>query len=577
VKREQLQKRIAVAAKREPADIVVKNGKIVNVFTHEIIEEDIAIVDGVIAGIGKYEGRRTIDANGKYVCPGLIDGHVHIESAMVRPREFTKVVVPHGVTTVITDPHEIANVAGSDGIRFMLDDSENIPLDVYVMLPSCVPATSFEHAGAVLTAEDLEPFFSHPRVIGLAEVMDYPALLQKDSHLIDKLLATLRYTTRIDGHAAGLDAGAINVYTSAHIKTDHECVTAEEALDRVRRGMYVLMRQGTVAKDVKRLLPAVRPETARRFLFCTDDKHLDDLVTEGSVDYNIRLAIEGGIDPITAIQMATINAAECYQLPAKGAIAPGYDADFLLVDDLLTFSITDVYKAGMLVAQNGVYVGPKTITEVKESKRIIHSVHAPNLKEEDIQIPLAGAANVIQIIPNSLHTIHHIDNVRIENGMFVPSVETDTLKLVVVERHRRLGHVGVGIVKGFGICEGAIASSVAHDSHNIIAVGTNDRDIVTAIERLCQIGGGLAIAKHGNVLADLPLDLGGLMSSASYEIVYGQLEQLHQSLKDIGSPTSFNPFVTLSFLALPVIPELKMTDRGLFDARRFQHIPVEAR
>lgn len=577
MKREQLQKRIAVAAKREPADIVVKNGKIVNVFTHEIIEEDIAIVDGVIAGIGKYEGRQTIDANGKYVCPGLIDGHVHIESAMVRPREFAKVVVPHGVTTVITDPHEIANVAGSDGIRFMLDDSENVPLDVYVMLPSCVPATSFEHAGAILTAEDLEPFFSHPRVIGLAEVMDYPALLQKDSHLIDKLLTTLQYTTRIDGHAAGLDAGAINVYTSAHIKTDHECLTAEEALDRVRRGMYVLMRQGTVAKDVKRLLPAVRPETARRFLFCTDDKHLDDLVTEGSIDYNIRLSMECGIDPITAIQMATINAAECYQLPTKGAIAPGYDADFLLVDDLFTFSITDVYKAGMLVAQNGVYVGPETMTEVKVSKRITHSVHVPNIKEEDIQIPLAGAANVIQIIPNSLHTIHHIDNVRIENGLFVPSVETDTLKLVVVERHRCSGYVGVGIVKGFGICEGAIASSVAHDSHNIIAVGTNDRDIVTAIERLCQIGGGLAITKQGNVLADLPLDLGGLMSSASYEIVYRQLERLHQSLKDIGSPASFNPFVTLSFLALPVIPELKMTDRGLFDVKRFQHIPVEAR
>ncbi|MBA2874832.1 adenine deaminase [Thermaerobacillus caldiproteolyticus] len=578
MKKHSLIKRIAVASKKEQADIVVKNGKIVNVFTHEIIEEDIAIVDGVIAGIGKYEGKITIDANGKYICPGLIDGHVHIESAMVRPSEFAKVVVPHGVTTVITDPHEIANVAGIDGIQFMLDDSEHVPLDVYVMIPSCVPSTPFEHAGAALTAKDLEPLFSHPRVIGLAEVMDYPALLQGDSHIIDKLVTTFRYTNRVDGHAAGLNVDAINVYTSAQIKTDHECVNAEEALDRVRRGMYVLLRQGTVAKDLERLIPAVNPQTSRRFLFCTDDKHVDDLLSEGSIDYNVRLAIQNGIDPVTAIQMATINAAQCYQLHTKGAIAPGYDADFLLLDDLETMNITHVYKAGVLVAENGAYVLNQQNKVTKIDEKLFHSMNAPKITADDIQIHFTKGrtAHVIQVIPNNLHTKHIIENVDVENGVFVPSIEKDVLKLIVVERHKRLGHIGVGIVKGFGIKCGAIASSVAHDSHNIIAVGTNDADLAAAANYLNEIGGGLVIVKNGIVLASLPLEIGGLMSSSGYQTVYKQLKELNKALSDIGASQQFNPFVTLAFLALPVIPELKITDKGLFDVKVFQHISVEA-
>ncbi|MCZ0755950.1 adenine deaminase [Anoxybacillus sp. J5B_2022] len=569
-------KQLAVASKRQLADVVVKNGKIVNVFTHEIIQADIAIADGKIVGIGAYDGHTIIDAQGKYVCPGLIDGHVHIESSMVTPSEFSRVVVPHGVTTVITDPHEIANVAGTEGIEFMLNDSEHIPLDVYVMLPSCVPATAFEHAGATLHAEHLAPFLSHPRVLGLAEVMDYPALLHGQQQMLDKLTITLQAGKLIDGHLAGLNETAINVYRSAMVHTDHECVTVSEALERIRRGMYVLIREGSVAKDLNKLLPAVNTYNARRFLFCTDDKHIDELVTEGSIDHHIRLAIQAGMEPITAIQMATLNAAECYRLYTKGAIAPGYDADFLFVEDLQSFSITHVYKNGILVAENG-----KARFSVDKAahieKTITHSVYAKNVTHADLQIPFTrgNTANVIQIIPNHLHTKRLVTQVEVENDVFQPSVERDLLKLVVVERHRGLG-VGVGIVNGFQLKKGAIASSIAHDSHNITATGTNDDDIIVAIEQIKNINGGLVVVENGRVLADLPLEIGGLMTAKSYEEVLERLQTIHDALMTIGASNEFNPFITLAFLALPVIPELKLTDQGLFDVSSFQFIDVEA-
>ncbi|MED0686520.1 adenine deaminase [Anoxybacillus ayderensis] len=568
-------KQLAVASKKQFADVVVKNGKIVNVFTHEIVQADIAIAEGKIVGIGTYDGHTVIDAKGKYVCPGLIDGHVHIESSMVTPSEFARVVVPHGVTTVITDPHEIANVAGTKGIEFMLNDSNDIPLDVYVMLPSCVPATDFEHAGATLHAEQLAPFFSHPRVLGLAEVMDYPSLLEGKQQMLAKLTAAIEANKLIDGHLAGLDETAVNVYRSANVHTDHECVTVDEALARVQRGMYVLIREGSVAKDLHKLLPAVNTYNARRFLFCTDDKHIDELVTEGSIDHHIRLAIQAGIEPITAIQMATLNAAECYRLYTKGAIAPGYDADFLLVDDLQSFSITHVFKKGTLVAENG----RATFSVAKTTsidKTIIQSVHAKKVTKEDIQIPFTrgNCANVIQIIPNHLHAKHLITEVHVENGAFQPSLEQDLLKLVVVERHRGLG-AGVGIVNGFQLKKGAIASSIAHDSHNIIATGTNDDDIITAIEHIQSINGGLVVVENGRVLAHLPLEIGGLMTAKSYEEVLERLQTIHDALMTIGASNEFNPFITLAFLALPVIPQLKLTDQGLFDVSSFQFIDVE--
>lgn len=569
-------KQLAVASKRQIADIVVKNGKIVNVFTHDIIEGDIAITDGKIVGIGTYDGHTIIDAQGKYVCPGLIDGHVHIESSMVTPSEFARVIVPHGVTTAITDPHEIANVSGTKGIEFMLNDSNNIPLDVYVMLPSCVPATDFEHAGATLHAEHLAPFFSHPRVLGLAEVMDYPSLLEGKQPMLAKLAAAMEANKLIDGHLAGLDETAVNVYRSANVHTDHECVTIDEAIARIQRGMYVLIREGSVAKDLNKLLPAVNTYNARRFLFCTDDKHIDELVTEGSIDHHIRLAIQAGMNPLTAIQMATLNAAECYRLYTKGAIAPGYDADFLFVEDLHAFSITHVYKKGKLVAQNG----RATFSVEKTNsidKAITQSIHAKEITKQHIQIPFlhGNKANVIQIIPNHLHTKRLVTEVDVEHGVFQPSVERDLLKLVVVERHRGLG-VGVGIVNGFQLKKGAIASSIAHDSHNIIATGTNDNDIIVAIEHIKHINGGLAVVDNGHVLADLPLEISGLMTAKRFEDVLERLQKIHDALITIGASDEFNPFITLAFLALPVIPELKLTDQGLFDVSSFQFIDVEA-
>ncbi|MCY7484068.1 adenine deaminase [Paenibacillus alvei] len=571
--------RIAAAGRRKPADLVITNGKIVDVFNLEIMEGDIAIVDGMIVGIGgSYEGERVIDAEGRYIAPSFIDTHVHIESAMVTPAEFARVVLPHGVTTVITDPHEIANVVGTAGIQYMLDASENLPLDVYIMLPSCVPCTPFEHAGAKLDAGSLEPFYAHPRVLGLAEVMDYPSVRRGDD-MVDKLLSSHRNGRMIDGHGAGLDEEAINVYRAVGIRNDHECVTAEEARVRLRRGMYVMLREGSVAKDVEALIPAVTASNARRCVFCTDDKHLDELLHEGSVDHNARLAIRCGLDPLQAIQMASLNAAECFGLHTKGAIAPGYEADFLLLDNLHDLTIAQVYKAGNRVGDNGQYTGPQLHSAVIPSQ-LMKTVHLPDITERDLQIELGNQerhCHIIGINPNSLITTHLVEAVDIENGYFRSSVEKDQLKIAVFERHHHTGCVGLGIVKGFGIQSGAIASTVAHDSHNLVVAGSNDRDMLTAIQALRQMEGGLVVTSGGKVLAAIELPLAGLMAINGYTKVLEDMEQLNEALARIGASQEFNPFVTLSFLCLPVIPELKLTDMGLFDFSSFTHIPVSAK
>ncbi|MBG9733423.1 adenine deaminase [Paenibacillus alvei] len=572
--------RIAAAGRRKPADLVITNGKIVDVFNLEIMEGDIAIVDGMIIGIGgSYEGDRVIDAEGRYIAPSFIDTHVHIESAMVTPAEFARVVLPHGVTTVITDPHEIANVVGTDGIQYMLDASENLPLDVYVMLPSCVPCTPFEHAGAKLDAGSLEPFYAHPRVLGLAEVMDYPSVRRGDDDMVDKLLSSHRNGRMIDGHGAGLDEEAINVYRAVGIRNDHECVTAEEARARLRRGMYVMLREGSVAKDVEALIPAVTSSNARRCVFCTDDKHLDELLHEGSVDHNARLAIRCGLDPLQAIQMASLNAAECFGLHTKGAIAPGYEADFLLLDNLHDLTIAQVYKAGNRVGDNGQYTGPQ-LHSADIPSQLMKTVHLPDITERDLQIELGNQernCHIIGINPNSLITTHLVEAVDIENGYFRSSVEKDQLKIAVFERHHHTGCVGLGIVKGFGIQSGAIASTVAHDSHNLVVAGSNDRDMLTAIQALRQMEGGLVVTSGGEVLAAIELPLAGLMAINGYTKVLEDMEQLNEALARIGASQEFNPFVTLSFLCLPVIPELKLTDMGLFDFSSFTHIPVSAK
>jgi adenine deaminase len=576
--KEKLKIQILTSAKKIPADLVIKNGKIVNVFTGEIMEGDIAVTAGSFVGIGTYEGAHTIDAKGQYIVPGFIDGHVHIESAMVPPLEFAKVVLPHGVTTVIADPHEIGNVSGSEGIDYMLRASAGLPLDVFIALPSCVPATPFENAGATLTAEPLAPFLEHPRVLGLGEVMDFPSVAGVKESMIDKLFLAKENKAHIDGHAAGISREQLNIYPTAGIRTDHECVNAKEAKDRLDLGMYLMIREGSAAKDLKALLPAVTSANSHRCLFVTDDKHLDDLVEEGSVDHNVRLAIQNGIPPITAIQMATLNAAECFNLRFLGAIAPGYQADFLLIDDLERLEIRKVYKKGELVADDGQIVLPSLMNQApaQPPDKIVNSMRMKKLELRDLSIRLeANKCHVIEIIPNSLVTKHIIEEVDTANGEFISSPAKDQLKMAVIERHKALGSVGLGIVKGFGLRKGAIAATVAHDSHNLLVVGVSDADILAAIQHLEETKGGIVVVCNGTVLASLPLPIAGLMSDQPFDVVYKKVKALNQAALSIGAAPTFNPFLTLSFLALPVIPHLKLTDMGLFEFDSFKHIAVE--
>ncbi|WLR47737.1 adenine deaminase [Halobacillus litoralis] len=575
MKIETLKKRIKVANKERPADTVIKNAQIVDVFNGEIILKDVAIVDGFIAGLGEYEGKEVIDAQGQYMAPSFIDSHVHIESSMVPPSEFAKVVLPHGVTTVITDPHEIGNVLGSNGIQFMLDDAKDLPLDFHFMLPSSVPATPFETSGAELQAADLQPFLNDSQVLGLGEVMDYSSLRDADPLLLKKIAQTIQAGGYVDGHLAGLNDDAVNIYASSGVQTDHECNTTEEALARLQRGMYVSIREGSAAKDLLALLPVVNEKNARRCLFCTDDKHIDDLLDEGSIDHHIRLATAEGFDPITAIQMATINPAECYGLHHKGAIAPGYMADFLFFKDLRALEVTQVFKEGKKVADQGTMV-KKPSPSSSSSQNITNSVHIPYLSKEQLRIPIneSQEGNIIIINKNQIRTDHLIEEVEVESGDFQPSVSKDQLKLVVVERHHHTGNIGLGIVKGMGLLKGAIATTIAHDSHNIVAVGTNDEDLLKAIQHLGEIGGGMTLFHEGNPLSSLPLPIAGLMSDQGYEKVAHQLVGIHKDLSTLGFTNDFNPFLTLSFLTLPVIPSLKLTDKGLYSTKEAKHISV---
>ena len=573
-----LEKRISVSAKKTPADLVVKNGMIVNVFTGELMSGDIAIVDGVIAGIGSYEGAKIIDAHNKIIIPGLIDGHVHIESSLLTPKEFSKIVLQHGVTSVVTDPHEIANVAGVNGIQFMIDEATRLPMDIYMMLSSCVPATKFENNGALLNAEELSPFLSAPEVLGLAEVMDFASVKNGDSFMMDKIAMVQESNGLIDGHAAGLTKEELNIYMAAGIRTDHESINAKEAKDRLDMGMYLMIREGTVAKDLMALLPAVTAKNSRRCLFVTDDKLIDDLLEEGSIDHIIRLAIQNGLDPITAIQMGTLNTAECFNLNHLGAIAPGYQADFLILDDLETVSIKQVFKKGVCISDNGKLNESLFKNEIGKGLKgpELARINVQELTVEALLIPLTDSiCNVIEIIPNSLVTNHLKEEVTIEEGCFVPSIQKDQLKIAVIERHNGMNHIGLGLVKGFRLKKGAIATTVAHDSHNIVVVGTSDQEMLKAVKQVIETNGGLAVVEGEEVLASLALPVAGLMTEMEYPVVNEQLKALNQAVFTIGESINFNPFLTLSFLTLPVIPKLKITDLGLFDFERSAHIPIQ--
>ncbi len=570
---------ISSSQNNSKADFILRNAQVADVFNLVWRKADVVVKNGLIVAIdieGKFEADIVEDATGKYVIPGLIDGHIHIESSMLPPSEFSKILLPHGITTVITDPHEIANVAGAEGIQYMLDDAENAEMDIHVMLPSSVPATSFENAGATLKAKDLAPFLNHPKVLGLAEVMDFPSVLNGNEDMMQKIAQTEAKNLVIDGHGAGLTAKQIRGYRVAGIQTDHECVTADEARTRIQQGMYVLIREGSAAKNLRDVLPAVTPTNARRFLFCTDDKHLDELIKEGSINHDIALAIKEGLEPLQAIQLATLNAAECYRLKNKGAVAEGYVADLILLDNVTTCKPQAVWKDGKKVVENGQLIRKVTKSESVPAS-VLQSVHIPKLTAQDLEIPFkkGNQANIIEIVPNQLITHKKIATVQVENHVFVPSIDKDYLKLAVIERHHQLGTIGLGIVHGFGLQKGAVATTVAHDSHNALVCGTNDADMLVALDTLQKMQGGYVVIADGKVLSALPLPIAGLMTNLNAEDAEKQLHDLHHALFQLNPDLDFHLFLTLSFIALPVIPSIKITDTGLFDVINFKHITIE--
>lgn len=565
-----IKKRIDIAAGRIEADLVLKNAKIIDVFSEEIIEGDIAICNDRIAGIGEYSGKEEMDLDGKYVAPGLIDGHVHIESSMVTPVQFAKAIVPHGTTTIIADPHEIANVCGLDGIEYILEESKDIPLDVFVMLPSCVPATAFENSGAKLSAEELEKMIDTDRVLGLGELMDYPAVIGGNEEVLKKI--KIAGDKVKDGHGPDIAGKELNAYITAGIKTEHECTTIEEMQNRIRLGMYVLVREGSAARNLEVLARGITKSNLRRVLFCTDDRHPEDILNDGHIDNNIRLAIKNGIDPISAIKVASLNAAECYRLYDRGAVAPGYVADLIVMDDIKEFKVEKVLKKGKLVARNG-----KSLFRVKSKKnsQIMNTVNLKHVDKEMLKIKLSSdIVNVMRLLPHSLVTQKVVRKVDTEDGYFKYNQVLDILKLVVVERHKGTGNIGLGLVENFNLKDGAIASTVAHDSHNLIVLGDNDEDILLAIKELGEIGGGITICSKGKVLKSLPLPIAGLISDKTLDEVSLELKEMLKIAYGMGVNKDIDPFMTLAFLALPVIPELKLTDVGLFDVTKFDFIDI---
>jgi adenine deaminase len=561
-----LEERIRVARGELRADLLLRNARVVNVFAGDIHEANIAIFDGRIVGFGDYEAEETIDLEHKFLCPGFIDGHVHIESAMVTPAEFARIVVPLGTTSVVADPHEIANVLGLDGIRYMLEASRNLPLTVYIMLPSCVPATEMETSGAELTSEDLALFLQQEQVLGIAEMMNFPGVVRCVPDILEKI--KIAKWKRVDGHAPFLSGKDLCAYAAAGIKSDHESSQLEEARDKLRAGMYVMIREGTTAKNLATLLPLIDGNNSRRCFFVTDDRHPADLIEDGHINSLVKKAIKLGLDPIMAIQMATINTAEYFQIKDLGAVSPGYLADILVLEKLEDVSICRVYKRGKLVAMDRKILPAAATSPRKTAVRGTVNVNWMAMK--DFSVPAEGRRiKVIQLVPDQILTTQTVVDAKIVNGNVVSDIERDILKIAVVERHRASGNVGVGFVTGFGLKEGALASSVAHDSHNIVVVGTNDSDMLTAVIEIAKMQGGQVIVAHDKVIDALPLPIAGLMSDRPLEEVREKIESLNKKAQELGS-TLKDPFMTISFLALPVIPDLKITDLGLVDVNAFK-------
>lgn len=574
--KEKMKKLIDVAAGRIPADIVIKNIKIVDVYQGAIVEGDIAISEDKIAGIGSYEGKKVIDGKGRYAAPGFIDSHIHIESSYLTPEEFGRLLVPYGATTIIADPHEIVNVCGMKGFQYMLEASKETALDIKFMIPSCVPATPFEHAGAIIDSKSMEHPIQDSNVLGLGEFMNFPGVIHGDEEVIDKLMVAIEHGKLIDGHSPGISGNELNAYAAARIHTDHECGTVEELNDRIARGIYVLLRHGSACKDLRNLLKGVTPFNSRRCLLCSDDRQPKTIFEEGHIDSHIRICVEEGIHPITAIQMATLNAAECYHLTDRGAIAPGLRADIVLFDNLNDFNVSQVWIEGKEVARDGEYLLPITRYDTTS---VQGSFHVKDFSKEKLKLKLkSNRVHVIDLLDDSVVTKKAVATVELdESGNFIYDSNLGIAKIAVVERHQNTGNVAVGLIRGYGIKEGAIALSIAHDSHNIITVGVNDEEMEYAVNALIEQGGGIVLAKNKKVLESMPLPIGGLMSDQSGEWVEDKLTKIHEvAFHELGIHNKVEPVMTLCFMSLAVIPELKITDMGLFDVTKFEFIPIEA-
>ena len=555
------QRIIAVAAGREKADLVLKNAKYLNVFSNEFLSGDIAVANGLIAGVGKYDGKTEIDVSGKLVLPGFIDAHIHLESSMVTPAEFAKAVVAHGTTTVITDPHEITNVMGIDGVEYMIQASQNLPIDVHFMMPSCVPATEIDESGAELDCKDIDLYLDNKKVLGLAEMMNYVGVINGDKNVLSKIVTSQAHHKKIDGHAPELSGNDLNAYIAAGVYSDHECSTFENALEKLRKGQFIMIREGTAAHNLKALMPLLTQQYYSRCMFATDDKHPSDLLYGGHIDYIVKQALKNGADPIVALKTATHHAARYFLLNNKGAIASGYLADIVVVDNLEDFNVETVFKCGKLVFDGEVKDFSAPTVDEKLAEKCFDTFHldsvTPSSFKVDGKLGLIGLVGG-ELLTRNLGTADKID------------VENDILKIACIERHKGTNHIGVGYVKGYSLKSGAVATSVAHDSHNIITVGCNDDDIAVAVNAIKDSKGGIAVVENGKIKALLELPIAGLMSDEPLTTVHEKLENAKLSAYELGADKSIDPFMTLSFLSLPVIPSLRITTKGVFDAENWK-------
>ena len=555
------QRLIAVAAGREKADLVLKNAKYLNVFSNEFLCGDIAVANGLIAGVGKYDGKTEIDVSGKLVLPGFIDAHIHLESSMVTPAEFAKAVVAHGTTTVITDPHEITNVMGIDGVEYMIQASQNLPIDVHFMMPSCVPATEIDESGAELDCKDIDLYLDNKKVLGLAEMMNYVGVINGDKNVLSKIVTSQAHHKKIDGHAPELSGNDLNAYIAAGVYSDHECSTFENALEKLRKGQFIMIREGTAAHNLKALMPLLTQQYYSRCMFATDDKHPSDLLYGGHIDYIVKQALKNGADPIVALKTATHHAARYFLLNNKGAIASGYLADIVVVDNLEDFNVETVFKRGKLVFDGEVKDFSAPTVDEKLAEKCFDTFHldsvTPSSFKVDGKLGLIGLVGG-ELLTRNLGTADKID------------VENDILKIACIERHKGTNHIGVGYVKGYSLKSGAVATSVAHDSHNIITVGCNDDDIAVAVNAIKDSKGGIAVVENGKIKALLELPIAGLMSDEPLTTVNEKLENAKLSAYELGADKSIDPFMTLSFLSLPVIPSLRITTKGVFDAENWK-------